>query len=355
MLLGGAVMKRTALALILISTLLASMVAGTVLFNLAYANFTPLPELPTPIYVKEDGTIEGAEEAIQKTGNTYVFVRNVNKTIEIQKDNIVLDGNGFTLTKPPEINTAGLMTPIGWFPSIRIAGKDNITIRNIMFDKCYTSLSVENSSNILIIQSTMRSGNEGIYMSSGSYCSIIGNEIIDNAHAGLKISDSTFLSIAYNIISRNHGHGGWIAVSYSNISRNDISYNSAPNVGIGLYLYGANSHNYIFENNFINNDIGLVYQGPSVNNTVFNNYWHNHREEIGNAVEDGSDSDQSPLTSPVSTSFDPSLFPPPSVTPTPSPEPQQDAFLTTLVAAASGASATIVGLGVLLYFKKRRK
>jgi hypothetical protein len=41
--------------------------------------------------------------------------------------------------------------------------------------------------------------------------------------------------------------------------------------------------------------------------------------------------------------------------PTPTPEPQQDAFLQALVAAASGASATIVGLGVLLYFKKRKR
>jgi hypothetical protein len=32
---------------------------------------------------------------------------------------------------------------------------------------------------------------------------------------------------------------------------------------------------------------------------------------------------------------------------------QQDAFLTTLVAAVSGASATVIGLGVMFYFKKR--
>jgi hypothetical protein len=47
--------------------------------------------------------------------------------------------------------------------------------------------------------------------------------------------------------------------------------------------------------------------------------------------------------------------PTPSPTSTPTSKPQQDAFLTTLVAAASGASATIVGLGVLLYFKKRKR
>ena len=38
-----------------------------------------------------------------------------------------------------------------------------------------------------------------------------------------------------------------------------------------------------------------------------------------------------------------------------SPEPQQDALPPALVAAASGASATIVGLGVLFYFKKRKR
>mgnify|MGYP001155236202 CR=1 FL=1 len=281
------------------------------------ANFTPLPELPTPIYIKEDGTIEGGAGALQRTGNIYTFVRDVDETIEIQKDDVILDGNGFTLTKPPEVNTAGLMTPIGWFPSIQISNRDNVIITNITFDKCYTGISVENSSNIVIIQNNMANGDLGVDMSSCTNCSIIGNEIIDNGFTGLHIIDSTFLNIAYNAISRNRGHGAWIAVSYSNISRNDISYNTAPNVGIGLYLYGANSHNIIFENNFINNDIGLFYQGArgiSVNNTVYSNYWSNYQDAIVNVAADAASGvDQSPLTSPISTSFDPSLFPLPSL------------------------------------------
>jgi hypothetical protein len=40
--------------------------------------------------------------------------------------------------------------------------------------------------------------------------------------------------------------------------------------------------------------------------------------------------------------------------PTPSPEPQQKSFPTTLVATASGISAAFVGLGLLVYFKKRK-
>jgi hypothetical protein len=46
--------------------------------------------------------------------------------------------------------------------------------------------------------------------------------------------------------------------------------------------------------------------------------------------------------------------PTPSPSSSPTPE-SQDAFLTTLAAVATGASATIVGLGVLLYFKKRKR
>ena len=305
-------MKRKALELTFIGVVILLSVE-TFFASSANANFTPLPELPTPIYIRGDGTIEGGAGALQLAGNLYTFVRDINETIEVQKDSIMIDGNGFTLTKPPEVKTEGLMTPVGWFPSIRISNRDNVIIKNITFDKCYTGISVENSSNIIIIQNTIRNGNEGIHMSSSAICSIIGNKIIDHSAAGLSITSSSFLNIAYNTISRNHFHGGWIALSYSNITRNDITNNIGSNVGIGLYLYGPNSHNQIFENNFIDNDIGLVYQGSSVNNTVFNNYWSNNRNEIGNAAEDGNDLDHSPLTSPISTTFEPSLFPLPSL------------------------------------------
>jgi len=310
-------MKRKALVLILIGVVILLSVE-TFFASSACANFTPLPELPTPFYIREDGTIQGGAEALQQTGNIYAFVRDINETIEIQKDNIMLDGNGFTLTKPPEVETSGLMTPIGWFPSIRISNRDNVTIMNINFDKCYTAISVEDSSNIVIIQNTIHNGNEGIYIMSSINCSIIGNEIVDHSYTGLSIRDSSFLNIAYNTISRNHFHGGWIAISYSNISRNDITDNSFDHFGIGLYLYGPNSHNYIFENNFINNEIGLFYQGArgsSVNNKVYNNYWRNFQDAIVNVAADAASGvDQSPLTSPISTSFDPSLFPLPSLT-----------------------------------------
>ncbi len=353
-------MKKTLTAAVLVLALLISIIVGIQLVNVAVANFTPLPELPTPIYIRGNGTVEGGAGALQQVGNTYTFLRDINETLEIQKDNVIIDGNGFSLMKPPEVKTDQLLTPIGWFPSIQISNKSNIIIKNIKFDKCYTSISVENSSNIIIIQNIMENGNEGIYMSSCTNCSIIGNEIIDNSFTGLDIQDSSLLNIAYNTISRNHFHGGWIAVSYSNISRNNITDNSFDHFGIGLYLYGPNSNNRIFENNFINNEIGLFYQGArgsSVNNKVYSNYWSNYQDPIVNVAADAASGvDQSPLTSPISTSFDPSLFPWLSPTPTPpNTQSSSEPCPTLLFATASTASVAVISICLWVYFKKRKR
>ena len=344
-------MKRRALALTLVSIFLFSTVSVPMLVNLAWGNFGPLtpPTLPTPIYIRENGTIEGSAGAMQRLGNVYTFLRDINEPLELQKDNIILDGNGLKLTRPPEPEMHGFWVEgAGWYPSIQISNRKNVTIQNIEFDGCHTCVNVEKSSNILIVQNKLHNAGTGIYMSSCINCSIIGNEISDNSDSGLFVLHSSYLNIAYNVISRNQDHGGWISVSYSNISRNEISNNSAPNVGIGLYLYGPNSNNCIFENNFVDNDYGLCFMntqsGSCVNNTLINNYWSNRRKEIVNADE-FNNVDPSPLKSPISTSFDPSPFPVPS---------QPWSFPTLTVVAASGAIVAVVGVGLLVYFKKRK-
>jgi hypothetical protein len=80
--------KRKALALTVTSVFLLFSFE-TFLTSSANANPLPLPELPTPIYIRENGTIEGDTGAIQQNGNVYTFVRDINETIEIQKDNLL--------------------------------------------------------------------------------------------------------------------------------------------------------------------------------------------------------------------------------------------------------------------------
>jgi outer membrane protein assembly factor BamB len=105
----------------------------------------------------------------------------------------------------------------------------------------------------------------------------------------------------------------------------------------------------------------IGYGSSTISEGVFyyylNNTFHALEASNGNSLWNYTRSNQSFLTVANRTAFFAAgntvyaLNVPSAVNPS-SPEPQPDAFLTTLIIAA-GASATIVGLGVLLYFKKR--
>ena len=389
--------QEKALTILLLLVLTASTLTTIEFIGPAKANPLSIPEnVPMEhAYIKSNGDIDPPNLPIQRSGNYYTLKDNlVNYTIDIQTSNVVFDGNGFLITIPPYAELDEHSNPIYKIgdPTINISNKSNIIIKNTRFDNCFFCIEVTNSSNITVTQNSMVNGNMGVYMTSSTYCNIIGNEITDT---GLRIIDSTFLEIAYNKISRNL-NGAWLTINNSNINRNEIS----DNYEVGLYLKAPNSNNRIFENNFLNNNIGLLYRGnlnTNVNNTLFNNYWSGNQAAIKNVDYGGvpyaeNDADQSPLATPIP--FDSSQFPLPSPTltasptstsnppanpptpttttsPSPSPtptieptlEPAQTATPTngdnqtvdlTPILALTGIVVVAVGVGALVYFKRRK-
>jgi hypothetical protein len=95
-------MKRKALMLLLISCLSASaLLAG--FSRVAKANVIPIPEkLATDQgYIRSSGAIDPPTLPIQRKGNVYRFTDNIiNCTFEIERDGVVIDGNGFLLSVP---------------------------------------------------------------------------------------------------------------------------------------------------------------------------------------------------------------------------------------------------------------
>jgi hypothetical protein len=89
-------MMHTKLVLIVILTLIISVVIQSA--DYANANFTPMPELPPPIVIKADGSINPSTAPIQQNGNTYTLTGKINNTIKIQCPNTVLDGDSFVIT-----------------------------------------------------------------------------------------------------------------------------------------------------------------------------------------------------------------------------------------------------------------
>ncbi len=339
---------------LLISLLAVSALTGMEFAGLTKANPSSITMIPIEhAYIRSNGDVDPPTLPIQRSENLYTLQGNLlNYSIEIQKDNIVFDGDGFALTSifpdAPQGMTSG-------FPSIQILDQKNVTVRNVVFDKCYTAVSVKNSTNVMLHQNIMEMGETGIYMASCQSCSIIGNRFVDNSRTGFMILDSSHLNISYNIVSRNRSDGGWLAVNYSTISRNNITDNALSHPGIGLYLYGPNGYNDIFENNFIDNNIGLFYQGSkgiSVGNKVHDNYWNNSEDAIVNVAGDAASGvDQSPHTSPLSNEYVPLYF---LSTSSPTAMVESDPSFPTIVIAAI-ALVGVIGVGLLLYFKKRQR
>jgi hypothetical protein len=337
------------LALLLIVLLMITALFSVELTTLAEANAYPGQET-VPVkhgYINIDGAVEPQTLPIQRRGNLYILQDNIiNYSLEIQKDNVMLDGNGFSLSLPPSVATNYIYGKTG-DPLIYIADRTNIVVKNVTARNYFTGIFVQKSSNVTIMQNTLTEGSSSIIMRQSANCSIIGNEML-SSNCGFYIRDSTLVNIAYNDISLNLNCGGDIGnLSSSNITRNDFTENRGY-VAIGLYIYTRNTNNRIFENNFVRNDIGLVYdRSTNGAETIIHNYWSNNSE-----VNVLGATDFSPLQSPIDTSFDPSLFPLPFSLSEATPQNVMEPY--SAITALGIAAIAIASAGLLVYFKKHK-
>ena len=94
------------------------------------------------IFIRADGSVEGTDK-IQRTGNIYSFTDNIEGIIVVERDNIVLDGAGYTLH--------------GVYTGIRLEGRTNVTIKNVHVINGLPCIYLNDSSNNQIINNTLTS------------------------------------------------------------------------------------------------------------------------------------------------------------------------------------------------------
>jgi parallel beta-helix repeat protein len=287
-------MTRNAFILL---TLLILLVAGAQFTNLSSANFfpDPGPDLPR-IYIRSNGNVEPAMAPIERTGNIYKLTDNiVLYTIEIQRDNIVLDGAGHTI----QGNGSWLGYDAG-NNGVIVVGRNNVTITRLNIEQCYAGIRISSSSHINIAGNTFINGTTmGVAVQDSTLVLIEANDFTDiygpsvscNGSAntirnnrltgsvyGIKIEGSS------NVISDNRIELLLPIIldkADSNIiARNNITgpassphlpdQNFKGNEGIALFVNCSN--NMIFGNNitgFVNQAIRIV---DGSNNTVYGNY-----------------------------------------------------------------------------------
>ncbi len=160
------------------------------------------------IYIRADGSIDPPTAPIASVDNvTYIFTDNIYdyETIVILANNIVIDGNGYTL------QGAGVYASEG----ITLGGRSNVTIRNTNIDNYFWAILAWSSNHIRIV----------------------GNNITNNTWTGIRFS----VGSSNNTISGNN-----IANNYRGVS------------------FGNSSNNTVHHNNFINNTQHVYYESGSI-------------------------------------------------------------------------------------------
>jgi parallel beta-helix repeat protein len=268
-------------------------------------NYIPIPDLEH-IYIRSNGAIEPSTAAIERIGNTYTFIQNIrNLSIRVERDNIVIDGAGHTLTGSKEngIQARG----------IYITDRSNVTIKNLKIqtfnfgiwgDHCWNNFIANNeitcvttgiglvySHHICIEQNELARNEQGIILSASDNINITANNLIRNREgitSNINPGPINRISIqANNITSSSSAALTLLEAGETFVVGNNINDNTR-----GIYLRWSNVT--FHHNNFINNKEDLYsftqsgYAPPPImvwDNGTAGNYWSNYTGRDDN--EDG--------------------------------------------------------------------
>jgi parallel beta-helix repeat protein len=195
------------------------------------------------IYIKADGSIEPPAAPLSTADNTtYTLTDNITSNadgIVIERDNVTLDGAGYTVTGSGSGNGTTL------------TDRSNVTIKNM----------------------TITNFGFGIWLSSSSNNTLSDNDVMTNEGTGIWLNSSSNNSMSGNNLTANSYYGIWLISS----SNNTITGNDMTNNIDGILLWSSSNNNSISENNLASNYYGIDIDSSSNNgiseNNIANDYY----------------------------------------------------------------------------------
>lgn len=147
------------------------------------------------IYIRADGSIDPPDAPITTDDNiTYTFTANIRAvSIIVQRDDIVIDGHGYTLQATIETYGSGIF----------LMGRENVTVRNITIMHFQDCISLVDATKCTIHGNIMMECYVGVWVFSSSNNTIFNNTIVDvypwvDIRAGILLQGSSFNTILRN-------------------------------------------------------------------------------------------------------------------------------------------------------------
>ena len=182
------------------------------------------------IYIKADGSIYPPTAPISSLDNvTYTFTSNVvNDTIVVERDNIVVDGAGYTLQ--------GNGTGTG----IDLSGRSNVTIKNTEIKSFRNGIYLRVSNNNTISGNNIANNGRGFWLYDSSNNIIDGNNITENTSYGFEFDSSSNNTVSGNDITNSR-----IGIHLDRSSKNTFRNNDASKNKYNFGVYGSSLSHYI--------------------------------------------------------------------------------------------------------------
>jgi len=296
-------MERKALSGIILTLLLT----GTL--TLAF-NIQPVKASGT-IYIRADGSIDPPDAPIITLDNvTYTLTDNITSSgdgIVVERDNIVVDGAGYTVQGPAA----------RFFKGIDVSGRSNVTIKKTNIKDSEYGVFLDSASGNTVSRNNVTNNRYGVFLRDSSYNIIFGNNMTVNGYYGIFLSNSSYNCISENEIIRNIDAGIFLTIhsSYNIVSGNHITSEGGtieyPSKGSGVLIWqysNSNSFvgnvvencwgielslslsNYIYDNSFINNTVQVSIRNSTNlwDNGFEGNYWsdYNGKDTDGDGIGD---------------------------------------------------------------------
>jgi len=217
------------------------------------SNIQPVKASGT-IYIRADGSVEPSTANITSVDNvTYTFTGNINDNIVVERDNIIVDGAGYSM----EGTASGI--------AIDLSYRFNVTIKRVLISNFAYGITLYYSSNNEIAENYMKDNLFAILLNHSSSNSVSGNNFSGESKCDVGIYNSLGNDISGNKMTFT----GVYSIYLSNSSNNKVSGNIMTYCRNGIYLDNSSNNNMIFGNN-ITYGSGIYLQESS-NNTISGN------------------------------------------------------------------------------------
>ncbi|MFA5365496.1 MAG: NosD domain-containing protein [Candidatus Bathyarchaeia archaeon] len=228
----------------------------------------------TTVYIRHNGSVEPSGVPVIHVGNVYTFTGDINGSIIVERNGVVIDGAGFTLQGTGATNTGNdpinfniwLNTSEDSEQAIEVdesvtresnntgiyCSTQNLTIKNLKISQFWCGIELEGSSDNTITGNTLTNNNQAVWIHLSSNNIISDNTITDNTNGVLL--KASFCTVSSNMIANNTNYGIQLDWPFNTVTENVVT-----NSNRGVYINAA--HNTLENNVFGGNTYGLYLAG----------------------------------------------------------------------------------------------